>query len=84
MVTLPAESIIVCSGRTPNSELAAKIGCDLDKEGFVVVNREQKTAIQGLFAAGDVAGVVMAAVKSAGEGCVSGLKAAEYLKTGSW
>lgn len=83
-VTLPVESIIVCAERTPNSELAAKLGCDLDRKGFVLVDREQKTAIQGLFAAGDVAGVVMAAVKSAGEGCVSGLKAAEYLKTGSW
>ena len=79
---LPVEYVIICPDRIPNSELASGLGCDLDRQGFILVDREQKTTIPGLFAAGDVAGVVMAAIKSAGEGSVAGLKAADYLRTG--
>lgn len=82
--TLNAGAVIICSRRIPNSELARRLGCDLDKHGFIHVNRDQKTEVQGMFAAGDVTGIVFAAVKSAGEGCVAGLKAAEYLGTGIW
>ncbi|MCK4613199.1 MAG: FAD-dependent oxidoreductase [Thermoplasmata archaeon] len=81
---IPAGAVIISIGRIPNSKLAEKLGCEIDKNGFVVVNREQKTALDGVFAAGDVAGIVFNAIKSAGEGCVAGLKAAEYLKTGLW
>jgi len=83
-IDIPATAMIISSRRVPNSELARKLECDLDKEGFILVNREQKTGVEGVFAAGDVAGIVLATVKSAGEGCVAGLKAAEYIRTGRW
>ena len=81
---LPAGAVIICGKRIPNSELGIQIGCEIDKNGYIIVDREQKTAIERVFAAGDVAGVVHSAIKSAGEGCVAGLKTAEYLETGSW
>lgn len=81
---IPASAVIVSIGKIPNSELGEKLGCETDKAGFIEVNREQKTSVEGVFAAGDVDGVVLHAIKSAGEGCVAGLKTAEYLKTGEW
>ena len=84
VVNIQANAMIICSERIPNSELASKLGCDLDKDGFVRVTRDQKTEVTGTFAAGDVTGVILTAIKSAGEGCVAGMKAAEYIKTGIW
>jgi len=83
-VNVQANAMIVCSERIPNSELASKLGCDLATDGFVRVTRDQKTEVTGIFAAGDVTGVILTAIKSAGEGCVAGMKAAEYIKTGIW
>jgi thioredoxin reductase (NADPH) len=83
-ITIQTGAVILCSGRIPNSELGLKIGCDCSRKGFIIVDRNQRTNIPGLFAVGDVAGVVFAAVKSAGEGCVAGIKAADFLSTGNW
>lgn len=79
-----AGAVIMCSGRKPNSDLASKVGCELDRNGFVIVDREQKTTVPGMFAAGDVAGVVFSAIKSAGEGCVAGWKTADFLNSSMW
>jgi thioredoxin reductase (NADPH) len=81
---LSTGAIILSGKRQPNSELAEKMGCELDKSGHIIVNREQKTEVEGAFAAGDVAGVMYSAIKSAGEGSVAGMKLAEYLETGTW
>lgn len=81
---LPVDSVIINVGRVPNTDLITELGCEMDKDGFVVVNREQKTDIEGVFAIGDVTGVLFHAIKAAGEGSVAGVKAAEYLRKGIW
>lgn len=42
-------------GSMPNSELAKKAGLELDERGYIVVDSRQRTNIDGVFAAGDVA-----------------------------
>jgi thioredoxin reductase (NADPH) len=42
-------------GSVPNSELAKKAGLELDEQGYIVVDSRQRTNIDGVFAAGDVA-----------------------------
>jgi len=83
-VEIPAGAMIISKGRIANSELAVKLECEVDRDGHIIVDRHQRTGTVGVFAAGDVTGIVRTAVKSSGEGCVSGSIAAEYLRTGKW
>lgn len=81
---VPVDSVIINVGRVPNTDLISDLGCEKDKDGFVIVNREQKTDVEGVFAIGDVTGILFHAIKAAGEGSVAGVKAAEYLRKGIW
>lgn len=51
-----AEYVLVGVGRKPVSEIAAKLGCELDARGFVKVNENMETSVKNVYAAGDVAG----------------------------
>ena len=65
---LPADRILVTVGRRPNSEGLAATGVAIDKRGFVVVDKQQKTNVPGVYAVGDVAGGMMLAHKASHEG----------------
>ncbi len=47
-------ALFVAQGATPASDLAARVGAELNDDGWVVVDEEQHTTVPGLFAAGDV------------------------------
>ena len=49
------------------------------QDGFVQVDRRMATNIEGVFAAGDIAGAPLQVAKAVGEGLIAGLSAAEYL-----
>ena len=54
---------------------------DLETEGaFIRVNRQMKTNIAGVFAAGDCTGLPLQVAKAVGEGCIAALAAAQELK----
>ena len=53
-------------------------GLQMD-DNHVIVDREMKTNIPGLFAAGDIVGRPYQAIKSAGEGNIAALSAVDYL-----
>jgi alkyl hydroperoxide reductase subunit F len=67
-------------GTVPNSELVEHL-VDTDDSGYVKVNEEMETGVEGLYASGDVTtkGVQQLSVSS-GQGCIAGLTAADYLK----
>jgi len=65
---LAADKILVTVGRRPNSEMLAPTGVALDKRGHVVVDKQQKTSVPGVYAVGDVATGVMLAHKATHEG----------------
>ena len=52
--TLDVDGLFVEVGHIPRSELAKSIGVEVDEKGFVKVDREQKTNVAGIFAAGDI------------------------------
>ncbi|GAA3609598.1 mycothione reductase [Microlunatus ginsengisoli] len=51
-----AEVVLVATGRVPNGDRfdLAAAGVDVDDDGFVVVDRQQRTTADGVFALGDV------------------------------
>ena len=67
------DRVLVAIGRKPNSQ---DLGLEstnvaLDEKGFILVNEQQRTADERIFAAGDVAGGLMLAHKATREGKVA-------------
>jgi thioredoxin reductase (NADPH) len=55
------------------------LGAACDENGFIVVDRKQRTNVNGLFAAGDVTGMPACAGTAIGEGIVAGFEAYRYV-----
>jgi len=79
---LEVEGVFVELGAKGAMELAVNIGVQLDSESFthIETDKKQKTNIEGIFAAGDIAGHPYQMAKAVGEGCVAGLEAANYVR----
>jgi thioredoxin reductase (NADPH) len=78
--TLEVEGIFVELGAKGALELATTIGVQLDPETFTHIdcNKKQQTNINGIYAAGDIAGQPYQMAKAVGEGCVAGWEAANF------
>ncbi len=73
MINQKFEKVLVSVGRRPNTENLGleKIGVHLTENGFIKVDKKQKTNIANIFAIGDVAGEPMLAHKATHEGKVA-------------
>ena len=60
--------------------LSALIGGIKTDGAFICVDRQMKTSVPGVFAAGDCTGLPLQVVKAVGEGCIAALAAAQELK----
>lgn len=79
---LPVEGVFVEIGHAPATELAEKLGVELEK-GFVKTDKNGSTNIPGVFAAGDLTnGPLKQIVTSAAEGSLAAFAAANYLGKG--
>jgi thioredoxin-disulfide reductase len=75
------DGVFVEIGHIPNSQLAAKLGCNLDRKGDIVINRSAETNIPGVFAAGDVVDTKFKqAITGAAEGVLAAYAAYEWAK----
>jgi thioredoxin reductase (NADPH) len=81
---LVVDGVFVAVGEDPNSELAAKIGVSLDKDGYIKTDKTQRTNIPRVYAAGDVTGGVRQIVVACSEGAVAALSAFEDIKAPYW
>ena len=70
---LSLDGVFVAIGGIPYSELAKKMGVDLNEKGEIKIDRESRTNIDGVFAAGDV---VDSEFKQAITGVAEGVHAA--------
>jgi len=73
MINQKFEKVLVSVGRRPNTENLGleKIGVHLTENGFIKVDKKQKTNIVNIFAIGDVAGEPMLAHKATHEGKIA-------------
>ncbi len=79
---LDIDGLFVEIGEIPNSELAEKLGVNLDK-GYVKTDKEQKTNISGVYAAGDITtNVLKQIIVAAAEGAIAASTAYKELKEG--
>jgi len=51
---LDVDGVFIEIGSIPNSQLAKKLGVEVDEEGYIEVDAGMRTNIQGVFAAGDI------------------------------
>jgi dihydrolipoamide dehydrogenase len=68
--TEEVDRVLVCVGRRPVTDNLglAELGVNIDKRGFVVVDKHYQTNFPGIYAIGDVIGGVMLAHKAEEEG----------------
>ena len=64
----------------PSTSLFAKAGVELDHRQCIQVDRQQRTNLEGVFAAGDVTCGGLQIASAVGEGCVAAIQAIAYVR----
>ena len=64
----------------PSTSLFAKAGVELDHRQCIKVDRQQKTNLDGVFAAGDVTCGGLQIASAVGEGCVAAIQAINHVR----
>jgi len=79
---LKVRGVFIELGAKGAIELASALGVAMNPEApqYIATDKQQKTNIDGVFAAGDICGLPWQLAKAVGEGCVAGLEAAAYAK----
>jgi thioredoxin reductase (NADPH) len=80
---LPCNGVFIAVGYVPLTEIVGKAGVEVDQRGWIRVNREQQTNIDGVFAAGDCTGRGMQVATAVGEGTMAALSASRLVKRGT-
>jgi len=76
---LPTSLVFFSVDHEPSTALARALGCELDDEGYVVVDREGQTSCQGVYAAGDLTPGLQLVQTATASGAVAGVGAAQSL-----
>jgi len=78
---ISVDGIFVEIGSIPLNKFAKDIGLKLDKEGYIVVDEDMKTSVNGVFAAGDITNQKLKqVVVASGQGSIAAKSAYAYLK----
>lgn len=76
---LYVDGVFVSIGEEPQNNLAKKLGVKLDEKGFVIVDKQQRTNVKGVYAAGDITGGLRQVVTACAEGAIAALSSTEVL-----
>jgi len=75
------EGVFIAVGEEPNSALAKRAGIRTNEEGYIVVDRRQRTNVEGVYAAGDVTDFPFKQVTAAvAQGMTAALEARSFLR----
>ncbi len=81
---LKADQIIFCIGAIPASEMLKDLPVEVDQRGLIKTDCDQKTIVEGIFAAGDVAGGAMRISVAIGEGVKAAMAAYLHVRKPYW
>ncbi len=76
---LPTSLVFFSIAHHPRTGLAESLGCALDDDGYVSVDREGQTSVDGVYAAGDLTPGLQLVQTAAASGAVAGVGAAQSL-----
>lgn len=77
--SLPAEGVFVAVGVAGSTDLARKLGAEVENNK-IVVDESMATNIPGLYAAGDCTGGLLQVAKAVYEGAKAGTEAAKFVR----
>jgi thioredoxin reductase (NADPH) len=70
---LPCTGVFIAVGYVPLTEIVGTAGVEIDPRGWIRVDRDQRTNLDGVFAAGDCTGRGMQIATAVGEGAMAAL-----------
>jgi thioredoxin reductase len=76
---VPAETLFFSVHHAPRVALARALGCGIDDEGYVEIDANGRTTVDGVYAAGDVVPGLQLVQVAAAQGTVAGIAAARSL-----
>jgi thioredoxin reductase (NADPH) len=75
------DGVFVEIGSTPLTKFVKNLGLKLDKEGYILVDENMKTSVEGVFAAGDITSQKLKqVVVASGQGSIAAKNAYDFLK----
>lgn len=77
---IPVNGVFISVGYIPHTELAKQLGVDLDESGHIIIDKQQKTNVDYVYAIGDVCIGLKQWVVACGEGAVAATSAFEDLQ----
>jgi len=75
----PVDGVFISIGEEPQNKLAMQLGVNLDDKGFILVDKQQRTNVKGVYAAGDITGGLRQIVTACAEGALAALSSTEVL-----
>ncbi len=79
LTKLEINGVFISIGEIPQNDLAKKLGVELNENGFIKIDRQGRTNVKGVYAAGDITGGLRQIITAAAEGAVSALNTTEVL-----
>jgi thioredoxin reductase (NADPH) len=76
---LNVDGVFISIGEVPQNNLAKKMGLKLDDKGYIIIDRQGRTNVKGVYAAGDITGGLRQVVTAVGEGAIAALASTEVL-----
>ena len=77
---LPINGVFISVGYIPHNELAKQLNVNLDESGHIIVDKQQKTNVDYVYAIGDVCAGLKQWVVACGEGAVAASSAYDDIK----
>ena len=74
------KGVFIALGSVPLTAIVKNAGVTVDRNGCLQVDRQQKTNIEGVYAAGDCTCGGMQVVTAAGEGAMAAMRASAYVR----
>lgn len=72
---IKTDGIFIAIGEIPSNDLASSIGVEIDRSGYILTDKSQRTNIPKVYAAGDITGGIRQWVVACAEGAVASLSA---------
>ena len=76
---LEASGVFVSIGEEPQNQLAKQIGVELTETGYIKTDKNMRTNIKRIYAAGDITGGLRQVVTACAEGAIAALTSTEVL-----
>lgn len=78
-INIQIDGIFISIGEIPQNHIAKEMNIKLNKEGYIIIDKNQRTNIEGVYAAGDITGGLRQIVTACAEGAIAALSTTEVL-----